>query len=223
MSAAARPRLPRLLAALAVLAWLAAAAAPAAAASAEAAAEYVESLGNRAIDQLADAGASQAERERRFRALLNEGFAVPAISRFVLGRYWRAATEAEREAFQDAFERVLVQRFLPLFAEYSGEDFAVASAEPAPNAEATYLVDTLVRRPGAEDKVRVRWRVREREARLQIVDVMAEGVSMAITLRSEYGSVIQRQGGRVAALVDLLEEKLAAGAFRPQEAADIAK
>ena len=40
------------------------------------------------------------------------------------------------------------------------------------------------------------------------LDVAAEGVSMALTLRSEYASVIKRSGGRVEGLVAQLHENI---------------
>lgn len=220
MTTVHRPAAPVLAALLTAFAWLAL---PAAAAqdATQKAADHVERLGDRAIDELADASVPQDERAARFRTLLNDGFDVPAIARFVLGRYWRVASPQEREAFMDTFERVLVQRFLPLFEDYRGDDFKVDSARQDPNNPDFYVVDTLVRAPGGNERVRVQWRVRQSDGELEIVDVTAEGVSMAITLRSEYSSVIQRHGGQVSALVDLLDQKLAEGAFRPQSARDI--
>ena len=51
-----------------------------------------------------------------------------------------------------------------------------------------------------------------------VFDVVVEGVSMAITLRSEYSSVIKNQGG-LPGLVVLLRDKLAKGEFKPAVAA----
>ncbi|MFQ6018777.1 MAG: ABC transporter substrate-binding protein [Kiloniellaceae bacterium] len=48
-------------------------------------------------------------------------------------------------------------------------------------------------------------------------DVVVEGVSMVITLRSEYGSVIKRMGG-IDGLVRLLRDKLGRGEFAPKTA-----
>ncbi|MCZ6745312.1 MAG: ABC transporter substrate-binding protein, partial [Alphaproteobacteria bacterium] len=42
----------------------------------------------------------------------------------------------------------------------------------------------------------------------RVLDVVAEGVSMVLTLRSEYASVIKRSGGRVEGLVAQLHENI---------------
>jgi phospholipid transport system substrate-binding protein len=52
---------------------------------------------------------------------------------------------------------------------------------------------------------------------MEIVDVMAEGVSMAITFRSEFGSVIQRGNGDVRVLINELQENLERGAYEPDK------
>jgi len=43
---------------------------------------------------------------------------------------------------------------------------------------------------------------------MKIVDVIVEGVSMGQTQRSEFGSVIRRNGGRVSSLIDELRRRL---------------
>ena len=76
----------------------------------------------------------------------------------------------------------------------------------------TTFVDSQGRR------VKTDWRLRERDGAYKVFDVMVEGVSMAITLRSEYASVIRNAGG-LGGLVELLKEKLAKGDFKPAVAA----
>src|SRR3546814_21052071 len=65
----------------------------------------------------------------RSRQLYNENFDVPAIGRFVIGRYWRTASPADQKAFLKVFEDAMVQRFLPLLAENSSESFQVGRPE----------------------------------------------------------------------------------------------
>ena len=49
--------------------------------------------------------------------------------------------------------------------------------------------------PDAGSKVQVDWRVRNKNGSYQIIDVIIEGVSMTMTQRSDFSSVIQRGGG----------------------------
>ncbi len=56
----------------------------------------------------------------------------------------------------------------------------------------------------------VGWLVEHKNGQFRVLDVVAEGVSMALTLRSEYASVIKRSGGRVEGLVAQLHEHIEA-------------
>lgn len=210
-----RRRLPiSLLAPLALVCalWLQPAAA---AVDARQAADFLADLQEKAASRLGDASVSTEEKERHFRQLFNENFDVPKIGQFVIGRYWRAASEADRGAFLKVFEDAMVQRFLPLLAENSTERFHIGTATPDGGNQNDVLIDSRINRAQGEP-YRVTWRVRETDGSFKILDIVAEGVSMAITLRSEYGSVLKNNGGQLPPLTEALREKVARGAFAPQ-------
>src|SRR3546814_2738709 len=85
------------------------------------AASFLADLQERAASQLGDASISAQEKEEHFRKLFNENFDVPRIGQFVIGRYWRAASEADQKAFLAVLEDAMVQSFLPLLEENSSE------------------------------------------------------------------------------------------------------
>jgi phospholipid transport system substrate-binding protein len=172
--------------------------------------EFIASLGERAVSALTGADLSQQEREQRFRELLDTHFDVPAIGKFVLGRYWRVATEEEKQEFLKLFEEFLTKGYARRFAEYSGEKFEVRNVRQ--EADGFAVVQSLVIRPSAEN-VRVDWRVKQsgENNSFRIVDVVVEGLSMAATQRDEFASVIQSKGGKVAGLIEVLRQKVGQG------------
>jgi phospholipid transport system substrate-binding protein len=170
--------------------------------------EFIASLGDRAVSALTGRELSREERETRFRELLDNHFDVPAIGKFVLGRYWRTATDEEKQEFLKLFEELLVKSYARRFAEYSGESFEVRNVRDEANGES--LVQSLVVRPGAEN-IRVDWRLRADNSDFRILDVIVEGLSMAVTQRDEFASVIQSKGGKVAGLLEVLRQKVGQG------------
>ena len=180
------------------------------------AADFLASLQEKAASRLGDASVTKEEKEQHFRKLFNENFDVPAIGRFVIGRYWRAASDVDQKAFLAVFEDAMVQRFLPLLAENSSERFQIGTVTRDSANEDMALIDSRIDRGGAEP-YRVAWRVRESDGTFKILDIVAEGVSMAITLRSEYGTVLKNNGGQLPPLTDALRDKVARGAFAPQQ------
>jgi len=169
-----------------------------------AASTFVQTMGTEAIKQLTGSNIPQADRQGRFRQLLESHFDMAAISKFVLGRYWRTATDAERADFQKLFEDYIVQSYAVRFGEYSGERFEVTGSSN--DVEGVVVVHSKIDRAAAED-VRLDWRLHPAGSNFAIVDIVVEGVSMAVTQRSEFASVIQSKGGTVKGLIDALRAK----------------
>lgn len=172
-----------------------------------AASAFMQSLGAKAIQELTDPAVPQHDREARFRRLLDEHFDMAAISKFVLGRYWRTASEQQRLDFQKLFEDFLVTSYSARFGEYRGQGFAVAGSDSDNGA---IIVHSKIDMPSSED-IRVDWRLRPGDDQFDIVDIIVEGVSMAVTQRSEFASVIQSRGG-VDGLIEALRAKTAQSA-----------
>ncbi len=175
------------------------------AATAEGAGIFLTELTDRAVAQLTEPGLTDTAQKLRFRILLNEAFDVPEIGRFVLGRYWRRADAAQRSDFLDAFEDMMMHRFLPLFSGFSSENFDVSATRPYKKDPNFVSVESKLRQENGEP-IRVNWRVRKYGENYKIVDIVAEGVSIAVTLRSEYVSVLKRNGGDIDALTRILRE-----------------
>lgn len=188
------------------------------AAATEEAGDFLINFGKRAVHELNDETLTEPERDLRFRELLKEAVDVRTIGKFVLGAHWRRATKAERRDFLSVFEDIAVQRFLPIFTrrseEYTGSGFEIVDVKRDESKGGHIFVTAQVLREQKEPIMLV-WRMRERDSRYKILDISAEGLSMALTLRQEYNSAIKKLGS-VTELVSLLREKLAAGAFAPK-------
>ena len=177
----------------------------------EAAAKFIQDLGARAIDVPVKPDLGRQESMQRFRVLLNEGFDVPYISRFVLGRTWNTATPAQQQEYGSLFERLIVQVYADRFAQYSGKNLDVNETLKItgnrPEGETDSIVSSQIIPPDAPP-VAVDWRIRPRGDALKVIDVAVEGVSMSVTQRSEFSSVIQRGGGNIEALLQSLRQRV---------------
>lgn len=171
---------------------------------------FLSGLNERAIQQLAEPGIEREEQERRFRILLEENFSIPTIGRFVLGRYRRGASAEEKRAFLSVFEDVIVKRYLPFFVEISTATLHIGPVSVNRNNPRFVSVASQIRGLRREP-VSVEWRIRMINGKYKIVDIVAEGISLAMTLRSAYGAIISRHGGDVRALITNLRDELAAG------------
>lgn len=158
------------------------------------------------IDDILSADINEADKTERFRDLFNEGFDIPAVGRFVLARNWRRANDTEKQEFVALFEDVIVYTWSRRFSKYDGQTIDVRGTTP--DGETGTLVDSAIVDSNGES-VSVQWRLRQREEGLRIVDIIVEGVSMAITYRQEYASVIRQRGG-LNGLLALLRQQVSA-------------
>jgi phospholipid transport system substrate-binding protein len=169
---------------------------------------FINELVDQALKALDNKQLTTEDRARQFRDLLDHDFDMTRIARFVLGRYWNDASEADRQRFQKLFEEYVVRGYAQRFSDYSGEKVKITGSRP--ESETSTLVQSQIIRTDGAPPAKVDWRVRKDDHGFKIVDVDVEGVSMVLTQREEFSSVIQRSGG-LAGLNKTLEEKLASG------------
>lgn len=190
---------------LLVLAMMAALARGAHANEGQEAADFVRDFSNRAIVMLSDESLDQEARIEEFRQLLTAGFHLELIGKFVLGRHWRRASEAERAEFAQLFEDYLVASYAQKLSEYGGEKLVVQGGRPKGKSGAV-VASRVVPPEGAP--FQVEWRLRRAGDGWRIIDVVVEGVSMAVTQRSEFSSVIASRGGKIDGLLDALRRQI---------------
>jgi phospholipid transport system substrate-binding protein len=165
---------------------------------------FVAHIGERAIRELTPKDISEAERVKRMRALLAEAFDVKAISKFVLGIYWRRTTEDQRAEFLKLYETVVSHSYAGLFKKYSGEKFEVIRQVSV--AGGGSIVYGRIKRMNGPP-VALELQVVKKSGTYKAVDIKFEGVSMPLTHRKEYSSVIRRNRGNVAGLLSVLRKK----------------
>ena len=169
------------------------------------AAAFMNHLWNRAAELLnnkTDPGIRQA----RFRQLFHEDFDGDDIARFVLGRYWLSASGEEQQEFTKQFEDYVVFVYTARLADFGGETFKVRGSRSDGNG---VIVSTDVISPGNASPLKMEWRLVSENGAYKVNDIIVEGVSMTATQRSEFASIVQRNGGQVRGLIALMREKSA--------------
>jgi len=175
------------------------------------AAKFVQALGSEAV--LLQAAVRTGEPERRIavlRDLVRRGFNLELTSQFVLGKYWNRASAQQRAEFQDLFTEYLLSSYARHIGSFHAETLDIVASHPV-GAE-DVLVETSV--TGADGATSPIWRVRAQDGVYKIIDVSIDGVSLALTQRREFASVINRQG--VDGLLSMLRQKLATQAKAAQ-------
>ncbi len=166
--------------------------------------KFVQSLGDKAIAQLAGQQIPESEERARFKALLTQYFDTNAIGKFTVGRaYWGTATPQQQQEFLSLYETQVTNAYAKRFQDYSGEQFKVTGQQKESDADT--VVNSEISRPNGAPPVPVQWRVRSENGDFKIADVIIAGISMAVTDRQQFAAVIERGGGTIQALIDALK------------------
>jgi phospholipid transport system substrate-binding protein len=194
------PSLRRVAAALATV-FLFALAAPAGA-EGSGALGFVQKVGNTAIADLTAAGISDSTRVKRMRKLLSETFDVETVSRFVLGPFVHRASAAELKEFMRLYEIYVAHNYAGLFKRYNGEKIEMQREQALANGN--YDVFGVIRQPSGPP-INMEMRVHRINSGFKAVDLKIEGVSMPLTHRKQFASVITQRGNKVSGLIDALQ------------------
>jgi len=128
----------------------------------------------------------------------------------VLGRYYKDATPAQREAYFAAFQAYLEQAYGQALAMYQGQTYQIEPEQPLGNADIIAIRVTIIDK-GGRPPVRLdfQWRKNSKTGYWQAYDMIAEGVSMITTKQNEWASTLRLKG------VDGLTQQLQAAAKQP--------
>lgn len=170
----------------------------------EGAQHFVENMGQRALSFLADEDITKEKKAKEFKDLLEDSFDMNTIARFALGRHWRVASNEQKKEYMGLFKTMIVKVYSSRFDEYQGQSFEVRHTRAESDKDAI-VTSFIVPESGSE--IQIDWRVRYKKGRYKVIDVIVEGVSMSVTQRSDFSSVIQRGGGDVEVLLDHLRTK----------------
>ena len=163
---------------------------------------FVNELGRKAIETLTDGAASPEQVRADFRKLLEEGFDVPKISEFVLGRIGRQATPDQKKRFLDLFKTRLEHSYAARFKDYKGVSFTVENGRVESDGGA--VINSVIQKPGGPASS-IDWKIyKNKENQLKIYDVTVEGVSMSQTLRSDYSSAFIGTGSNMDKFLESL-------------------
>ena len=165
--------------------------------------EFIASLGDRAIAILSDTTAPMSNKEKAFHLLVAEAFSMDFIARFAMGKNWRQATPAQQNEYLALFRQYIVQTYGQHIASYSGEQFQVEGSRDVGKQDV--LVRSRIVRPGGAPPIIADWRLRQFPEGPRIIDVMIEGISMGVTQRQEFASVISRNG--INGLIEILRAR----------------
>ena len=121
-------------------------------------------------------------------------FDLATVSRWVLGKHWRKASQEQRAEFKDLFVDMLVRTFSGQLAQYVDSEVTVTGSSLA-KRNGFAVVGVTIEGGKLADGISVKYRFRkQKDDSWLIVDVVVEGVSVLVNFRNVMGEIISREG-----------------------------
>jgi len=130
------------------------------------------------------------------------------LSRLVLARNWQKLTPEQQQEFEAEFKKHLSVTYSRNIDNYRNEGVKVLGEREEARGDRT-VQTKVVRGTGGDADIAVDYRLREKDGRWYIIDVIVEGVSLVANFRSQFQDIIA--GDSPAKLIVLLREKNAKG------------
>ena len=119
-------------------------------------------------------------------------FAYKTISRKVLGKYARKASDEQKQQFADAFKGYMVRFYSNAFAEYTDETVDVLDVPDFSKAKRVTIKTRLNHK--ASGPIPIDYKMQRSGESWKIIDVTIEGISLVISNRTQFGNSIKRDG-----------------------------
>ena len=168
---------------------------------------FIAILSSEALNIATEKSLTKQTRQAKIAILLNDGFDMPWIARFVLGRNWRLATPSQRKEYLNLFKSIIEHTYSRQFQDYSDQKIVIKGHKLG-NRKYIFVSSRIFDPTRSNVNIDVNWRIVPAGSSFKIVDVVIEGVSMGVTQRNEYASVLKRNGNNIAALIEAMRQSL---------------
>lgn len=195
--------MPRFFAAAASLLLCLSFAHTASASEAVAAKTFVDSLAQQVLAIAQDNNLDSSEKTSKIETLFSNKVDIHFVAKFALGQYWRQASETQRADYVAAYKPFILKNYANRLTRYSGETYSLTQARHDRDAE---VVTMAIHDPNGQN-IMVDYRIRGVGDKMQIIDIVVEGVSLLTTQRSEFRAITDQKG--VDGLIDILKSKVA--------------
>ena len=149
---------------------------------------FVTSFADSAISILSNDTISDVERTSSFTELVMSSIDLNLISKFVLSKAWKNASDEQKENYLIAFKDYFVSSYANKLDQYTGEKVDVIGSQEAGKY---VIVESNIVREGTDTlKINLKWRLLNKNNQIKIIDLNIEGISLVIAQREEFQSFL---------------------------------
>jgi len=135
---------------------------------------------------------------------INNNFAGAGIAKFVAGKSWNGASKETKKEYIKLFKRHLALSIASLMQGYSNQNYDLVSSRYDKKNQVTLINMDISSETGI---IQVTWRVKKSKERFFVIDLLVADISLVVTKRSEFNSMLKNVNYDLAKLNNKLLEQ----------------
>ena len=158
-----------------------------------------------AQDIIHNAKLDTKQKQQELAKLFDKTVETDWIGKFVIGRFWNAATDDQKKEYLKVYNAYLTQVYISKFddEDLSGVELKLAGMSKQRSGDVA--TKTLIKRPGQPD-VHVDYTLSEAGNQCHVHDIIIENVSLLSSQRSEFQSLAGQSG--IGGVIEALKKKI---------------
>ena len=135
---------------------------------------------------------------------INNNFAGTGIAKFVAGEAWKKSDKSTKKIYIDNFKRHLALNIAAMMQGYSDQTYELTKSKYDSKNQVTLIDMEIFSDTGS---VIVTWRVKESKDRFFVIDLIVADISLVVTKRSEFNSMLKKVDNNLSKFNEVLFEQ----------------
>ena len=135
---------------------------------------------------------------------INNNFAGAGISKFVAGKSWSSASKETKKEYVQLFKKHLALNISSIMQGYSNQEYELINSKYDEKNKVSMIDMKIYSNTG---NLLVTWRVKKSKDRYFVIDLIVADISLVVTKRSEFNSMLKKIDGKLSELNDILRSQ----------------
>ena len=166
--------------------------------------KWLESEINTILDTYKNENISNENRFLIIEDTVNNNFAGTGIAKFVSGVAWTEADVQTKKKYIAIFKKHLALNIASMMQSYSNQEFELTNNQYDEKNKVSLIDMTIM---NENNNIIVTWRVKKSKDRFYIIDLLVADISLVVTKRSEFNSMLKNIGNDLKVFNNILNNQ----------------
>ena len=135
---------------------------------------------------------------------INNNFAGAGIGKFVSGDSWLNAKKETKKRYIKLFKRHLALNIASMMQSYTNQDYNLKDSKHDSKNNVSLIDMKILDKTG---NLKITWRIKESKERYFIIDLIVADISLVVTKRSEFNSMLKNVDNSLEKFNNILENQ----------------